>query len=160
MSIDLDGLSVEELTGLRDRIDTELTRRNAAAYIEEQVTQVYESARDNGMITAPADGAEWVQPAGAHDAYVAGDVVEHAGRSWVSVMTPNMWEPGVTGWWQQETNNGDGEAEPAPYQQPAGAHDAYNTGDLVTWNGSTYRAKQDAVVWSPGDWPAAWERVE
>lgn len=160
MGIDLDGLSVEELTGLRDRINTELTRRNAAAYIEEQVQHVYESARDNGMITAPETGAECVQPAGAHDAYVSGDVVDHAGRSWVSVMTPNVWEPGVTGWRQQDTNNSDGEAEPAPYQQPAGAHDAYNTGDLVTWNGATYRAKQDAVVWSPGDWPAAWERVE
>ena len=158
MSIDLDGLSVEELTGLRERIDAALTRRTAAAYIEEQVTQVYESARDNGMIAAPAEGAEWVQPAGAHDAYVAGDVVEYAGRVWVAIVTPNVWEPGVTGWRQQDTN-GDA-ANAAPYQQPAGAHDAYNTGDLVTWNGRTYRAVQDAVVWSPGDWPAAWERVE
>ena len=158
MAIDLDGLSVEELTGLRDRIDAELTRRNAAAYIEEQVAYVYESARGEGMIGTPETGAEWVQPAGAHDAYVAGDVVEYAGRVWVSIVTPNVWEPGVTGWRQQDTN-GDA-ANPAPYQQPAGAHDAYNTGDLVTWNNKTYRAKQDAVVWSPGDWPAAWELVE
>ncbi len=162
MAIELDGLSVEELTGLRDRIDKELTRRNAAAYIEEQVTHVYESARGEGMITAPEAGVEWVQPAGAHDAYVAGDVVEYAGRVWVSIVTPNVWEPGVTGWRQQDTNGaGDGDAaNPAPYQQPAGAHDAYNTGDLVTWNNKTYRAKQDAVVWSPGDWPAAWELIE
>lgn len=160
MGIDLDGLSVEELTGLRDRIDTELTRRSAAAYIEEQVQHVYESARDNGMITAPAEGAEWVQPAGAHDAYVAGDVVEYAGRAWVSVVTPNVWEPGVTGWREQTTDNGGDTARPAPYRQPAGAHDAYNTGDLVEWGGSIYRAKQDGVVWSPASWPAAWELIE
>jgi len=34
--------------------------------------------------------------------------------------------------------------------QPQGAHDAYNTGDRVTWNGSTWESEIDNNVWEPG----------
>lgn len=47
----------------------------------------------------PAAGyTEWVQPAGAHDAYQAGDRVTHNGLDWESTINANVWEPGVTGW--------------------------------------------------------------
>ena len=41
---------------------------------------------------------EWVQPAGAHDAYNRGDKVSHNGSTWVSTIDNNVWEPGVYGW--------------------------------------------------------------
>lgn len=41
---------------------------------------------------------EWVQPAGAHDAYQTGDKVTHKNRHWVSDVDNNTWEPGVYGW--------------------------------------------------------------
>lgn len=41
---------------------------------------------------------EWVQPAGAHDAYAAGAKVTHEGKKWVSSYDANVWEPGVYGW--------------------------------------------------------------
>lgn len=41
---------------------------------------------------------EWVQPAGTHDAYNAGDKVTHNGKKWVSNSDANVWEPGVYGW--------------------------------------------------------------
>lgn len=41
--------------------------------------------------------------------------------------------------------------------QPTGAHDAYNTGDKVTYNGKRYVSLIDANVYSPDDYPAAWE---
>lgn len=41
--------------------------------------------------------------------------------------------------------------------QPTGAHDAYNTGDKVTYNGKRYVSLIDANVYSPGDYPAGWE---
>lgn len=41
---------------------------------------------------------EWVQPIGAHDAYVQGDKVSHNGSNWVSSVNGNVWEPGVYGW--------------------------------------------------------------
>lgn len=44
----------------------------------------------------------WTQPLGAMDAYMAGDVVEHNGKVWVSTCDNNVWEPGVYGWEQKE----------------------------------------------------------
>ena len=41
---------------------------------------------------------EWVQPAGAHDAYKKDDKVTHNGKKWVSTADANVWEPGVYGW--------------------------------------------------------------
>lgn len=46
------------------------------------------------------------------------------------------------------------------FKQPTGAHDAYNTGDKVTFNGKHYICKMDACTWSPSDYPAGWELVE
>ena len=58
-----------------------------------------------------------------------------------------------------------GEApEPSPepeewpeWVQPTGAHDCYNTGDKVTYNGQHYVSKIDGNVWSPEAYPAGWE---
>lgn len=41
---------------------------------------------------------EWVQPIGAHDAYVTGDKVSHEDKHWVSTVDGNVWKPGVYGW--------------------------------------------------------------
>lgn len=41
---------------------------------------------------------EWVQPAGAHDAYATGAKVTHDGKHWVSDVDNNTWAPGVYGW--------------------------------------------------------------
>lgn len=45
------------------------------------------------------------------------------------------------------------------YIAPSGAHDAYNTGDKVTYNGKKYICKMDGCVWSPDVYPSAWEEV-
>ena len=54
--------------------------------------------------------------------------------------------------------------EPAPepeewpeWVQPTGAHDCYNTGDKVTYNGQHYVSKIDGNVWSPDAYPRGWE---
>ena len=41
--------------------------------------------------------------------------------------------------------------------RPLGATDAYNTGDIVSYNGELYRSVMDANVWSPDEYPAGWE---
>lgn len=46
------------------------------------------------------------------------------------------------------------------FKQPSGAHDAYKTGDKVTYNGKHYISKIDNNVWSPDDYPDGWELVE
>ena len=43
------------------------------------------------------------------------------------------------------------------FVQPTGAHDAYNTGDKVTYNGKRYISLIDANVYSPEAYPAGWE---
>ena len=41
--------------------------------------------------------------------------------------------------------------------QPLGATDAYNKGDIVSYNGKLYRSTVDGNVWSPDAYPAGWE---
>lgn len=43
------------------------------------------------------------------------------------------------------------------WKQPAGAHDAYKTGDIVDYNGTLYRSKIDGNVYSPEAYPQGWE---
>lgn len=43
------------------------------------------------------------------------------------------------------------------WSQPTGAHDAYNTGDIVDYNGTLYRSLIDGNVYSPEGYPAGWE---
>ena len=59
--------------------------------------------------------------------------------------------------------SGGGTMEPEEwpeYVQPVGAHDAYNTGDKVTYNGQHYICRMDGCVWPPDAYPAAWELQE
>ena len=41
--------------------------------------------------------------------------------------------------------------------QPTGAHDAYNTGDIVMYTGTAYRSLIDGNVWAPDAYPQGWE---
>lgn len=40
---------------------------------------------------------------------------------------------------------------------PLGASDAYNTGDMVSYNGKLYRSLMDGNAYSPDAYPAGWE---
>lgn len=46
-----------------------------------------------------------------------------------------------------------------PYKQPTGAHDAYNTGDKITYNGKKYICKINGCVWTPDAYPQGWKEV-
>lgn len=46
------------------------------------------------------------------------------------------------------------------WTRPTGAHDAYNKGDIVDYNGMLYESLIDGNVWSPEEYPAGWERKE
>lgn len=89
----------------------------------------------------------WVQPTGAHDAYPVDAVVSHGGKHWRSLLDANVWEPGVSGW--RETLLSNTAAAPA-WVQPTGAHDAYQIGDRVTYNGQTWVCTVANNVWAPG----------
>ena len=44
--------------------------------------------------------------------------------------------------------------------QPVGASDAYNTGDVVSFNGTLYMSVIDNNVWSPAAYPQGWSEVK
>ena len=43
------------------------------------------------------------------------------------------------------------------WSQPTGAHDAYNVGDAVNYNGTLYQSLADGNVYSPEAYPAGWK---
>lgn len=42
------------------------------------------------------------------------------------------------------------------WSQPTGAHDAYNKGDIVNYNGVLYESLIDGNAYSPDSYPAGW----
>lgn len=89
-------------------------------------------------------------------AYLVGDRVQHGGLlyrcvqahtsqdDWAPPQVPALWVRTSTEEWPE-------------WIQPTGAHDAYNTGDKVSHNGSHWICTIDANVYEPGvyGWDAA-----
>lgn len=42
------------------------------------------------------------------------------------------------------------------WSQPTGAHDAYNTGDIVDYQGTLYISTIDGNIWAPDTYPQGW----
>lgn len=116
----------------------------------------------------------WSQPTGAHDAYNVGDIVNYNGTLYQSTINGNVWSPDVypAGWTVYEATTEPEEPKPEPepepdpepeepptypeWVQPTGAHDAYNTGDIVRYNGRLYQSTMDNNVWAPSAYPQGW----
>lgn len=145
--------SDEELVRYAAAIRAEQERRRVKATAEQQVADL------NAAYLAASGvepGQEWRQPTGAHDAYPQDWEVTHDGRTWVSTTPANVWQPGVSGW--REVVEED--AAPPEWVAPSGAHDAYKTGDRVTFEGAVYESVIDSNVWSPTDYPQGWKRTQ
>lgn len=46
------------------------------------------------------------------------------------------------------------------WAQPTGAHDAYNAGDIVEYNGILYKSLIDGNIFAPDAYPDGWEVYE
>lgn len=109
----------------------------------------------------------WSQPSGAHDAYNTGDIVNYHGQLYESIRDGNVWPPDVypAGWETVEDGEGPAPEPEEPEEtypewvQPTGAHDAYNTGDRVIYNGKVYESTMDGNSWSPTGYPQGWKEV-
>lgn len=67
------------------------------------------------------------------------------------------WEPDVTpSLFKHKPNPGD---EWPEFVHPTGAHDCYNAGDKVTFEGQHYICKMNNCAYSPAEYPAGWELV-
>ena len=110
----------------------------------------------------PEDIADLV---GLYDPWIAdaavavGDIRSYDGKLYKVVQahtTQADWTPDVTpALWTEiappETE--DGEEIVPDFVQPTGAHDAYNAGDKVLFEGKIYESTIDANTWSPADYP-------
>lgn len=45
------------------------------------------------------------------------------------------------------------------WSRPTGAHDAYNNGDIVEFEGILYKSTIDGNVYSPIEYPQGWEKI-
>lgn len=142
MDINLSELTSDELHELRSAVIQEIDRREQADRIAAQIRDLSMQLLD---ATGRENGAEWVQPQGAHDAYPEGWQVTHNGKLWASLVPGNVWEPGVSGW-REVTPDG----SPSEWVQPTGAHDAYALGDEVLHNGKRWVSLVNGNVWEPG----------
>lgn len=150
--MDIGTVSDAELRQLKTMIDAELSRRETLATAGRAMDDI---ARSVLAASGQVVGGVWVQPTGATNAYPEGWTVEHDGRTWVSLTPANVFEPGVSGWREVVAEGGAPE-----WIQPTGGHDAYQTGDHITFEGAEYKSLIDGNVWSPADYPQGWEKVE
>ena len=151
--MDIGSVSDAELRRLKRMIDGELSRRETLANAGRAMDDIARSVLAAQGIT---DGDEWVQPTDATNAYPKDWTVTHDGKTWVSLTPANVWEPGVSGW-REVVEEGSGAPE---WVQPAGAHDAYQAGDHVMFEGAEYVSLIDGNTWSPAAYPQGWEIVD
>ena len=92
-------------------------------------------------------------------AYAVDDRVQHGGTLYKCVQAHTSqadWTPDATpALWVVVSID-----EYPEWVQPTGAHDAYNTGDIVSYKGKLYRSVIDGNVWAPDTYPAGWETYE
>lgn len=88
----------------------------------------------------------------------AGALYTHGGKLYRTVQshkTQSDWPPDKTpALW---TAVGDRSVEFPAWQQPLGAHDAYNIGDKVSFGGTNWHSTAAANVWQPGVY--GWEAL-
>lgn len=68
-----------------------------------------------------------------------------------------QWVPGAQGTESLYTNLETGENGHLNWQQPTGAHDAYNTRDIVNYNGQMYQSQIDGNTTIPGSDERWWK---
>ena len=149
---------------IEDQSDEELARYAAAIRAEQDRRRIKANAEQQAAelnvaylaASGVEPGQEWRQPTGAHDAYPEGWEVVYGGKTWASTTPANVWEPGVSGW-REVVEEG---TAPAEWVRPTGAHDAYQTGDLVTFEGAVYESTIDGNTWSPTEYPQGWKKVD
>ncbi len=125
------------------------------------------------QVREPGKRLPWKQPLSTNPYLLANpftgkpDEVEHNGKLYRTLVDVNVWEPGVQGsetlWGEIDANGNVIVAPPPPAEdwpawiQPTGAHDAYNIGDKVTFEGKRYTSTINGNVWSPVAYPQGWE---
>lgn len=102
---------------------------------------------------------EWVQPAGAHDAYGIGERVTWEGEVWFNTREHNAYPP-PEGWAME--NPPEPEPDPGTGEMPWEAGISYQPGDKVSYEGIVYECRQAHTAqagWEPPNVLALWIAV-
>ena len=94
-------------------------------------------------------------------AYKQGEFFTHEGELYKvnqDHTSASQWEPGSVGTESLYTHLTLNEDGYPIWKQPTGAHDAYNKGDIVEYNGELYKSLIDGNAYSPDTYPAGWEK--
>lgn len=123
---------------------------------------ILEAAFDSGEVE-PETLVALAKPWMPDKEVVAGDLRSYEGVVYKAIQahtTQDDWKPPDTPalWTVYNKTTEGGEID--DWVQPAGAHDAYNTGDRVRFEGAIYESLIDGNVWSPADYPAGWKLIE
>lgn len=151
---------------------------DANVYSPEEYPEGWKEVVEDSAETPVEGPQEWVAPTGAHDAYNTGDQVLFEGQTYESVIDANTYSPASypAGWIlvsAEVTPGPEVPAEPDPepepdapaeeavpeFAQPSGAHDAYQVGDQVLFEGAVYESVIENNVYSPVSYPAGWKAV-
>ena len=121
-----------------------MTRAEAEAIVAALV-KLRESATDEQALSVPVLYPAWRSGVD----YVTGQRLLHGGTLYKCVQAHTSqadWTPDATPALWAVVSIG----EYPEWVQPTGAHDAYNTGDKVSYNGKHYICTADANVYAPG----------
>lgn len=91
--------------------------------------------------------------------YSVNDEFQHGGDLYRVIqahVSQNDWEPSLVPALYLRINK---PGEIPEFVQPTGAHDAYNVGDVVSFEGSVYESTINGNVWSPTANPAGWQLI-
>lgn len=117
------------------------------------------SLTDAQLLEIPLLFDEWE----AGREYAADDVIRYGGELYRVAQahtSQSQWEPGAEGTKSLYTHiTIDPETGVEEWRRPTGAHDAYNTGDRVLYNGVVYQSTIDGNTWSPDEYQQGWEEV-
>ena len=118
--------------------------RAKAKQLRQLIEQLAVKLGDETALTGVELFPAWV----VGKAYIVGDRVQHGGTLYKCVQahtSQSDWAPDATpALWKTVSID-----EYPEWVQPTGAHDAYNIGDKVTYNGQHYVCTSNANVYAP-----------
>lgn len=121
------------------------------------------------MFAASLDDEKAMEVAAIYDAWVAGKA--YSVGEFITYGENSVGDPQLYKVVQAHTSQADWMPDATPslyvaigldeggypiWSQPTGAHDAYNKGDIVDYNGTLHQSLIDGNVYSPDAYPAGW----